>query len=113
MSTDCAAIVVVHGLLLLGLVVSGVETLRARYRARRGAPTVTVERGEQSMNALFTLYGIATVALELAVTASECARGNKATLILFDYASLTYLFFFNVWFRNRVVFPVWQRMRKD
>jgi cytochrome c biogenesis protein CcdA len=113
MKTDCASIVVAHIILGLTVVASLVATLRAVWRSRRGGVSAVVERGEASMNALYVLYGFATVALTLAIDVSECASGNKTTLVLLDYAGLTYLFFFSGWFRNRVVFRALQRMRRD
>jgi len=59
-----------------------------------------VVRGERSINAIYTMYAIATLAITLAVQVAETAKGYKSGIIIMDYAFLTYLFFFNSWLRN-------------
>jgi hypothetical protein len=65
------------------------------------------------MNALYVLYGFATITLGLAIDVADCVLGYKAALVLLDYLILTYLFFFNVWFRNAIVFAGLQRIQRE
>jgi hypothetical protein len=65
------------------------------------------------MNGLFVLYGGATVVFSLAVQVAAAAEGHKVALIVADYVILSYLFFFNSWFRNRLVFRVLGRISTD
>lgn len=104
MTTDLATVVVLNTMLALGLVISVIADIRVHLRSRQGGVNATVVRGEQSMNALYVLYGFSTVAIGLVVDVAEHPQGHKAALILIDYVILTYLFFFNGWFCNRVVF---------
>jgi len=67
------------------------------------SPSAEVIRGERGMNAIYVMYGIATIAITLAVQVAETAKGCKSGLVIMDYAILTYLFFFNLWFRNTLL----------
>ncbi len=100
-------------MLVLLLVCSLIGSARAIWRKRQGAADPTVERGEPSMNGLFALYGVATVVFALAVQVADAASGHKTLLIVVDYGVLFYLFFFNSWFRNSIVFRVLGKIRTD
>jgi hypothetical protein len=65
------------------------------------------------MNGLYAMYGVATVVFALAVQVSNAATDYKVGIIVMDYAVLSYLFFFNSWFRNSIVFRILQRVRRD
>ena len=113
LSTDGVALLLIHFFLVLLWLLSLIHTARERWRKRRGAIQATVTRGQESMNALYVMYGVATVAYSLAVDVADFAQGHKTTIIVLDYVVLTYLFFFNSWFRNSVVFRALRRMRED
>lgn len=113
MKADCISLVVAHGILAIVLGMSIRAVVRASLRRRRGSADLTVQRGEQSMNALYVLYGFATIAFGLAIDVADCLQGYKAAIVLLDYSIFTYLFFFNAWFRNSVVFAGLQRMQRD
>ena len=90
-------------LFLVGLLAAALtNTARAGWRLRQGALNPTAVRGERSMNSLYVIYGLTTVAITLAVDVSTAGVGSKTFLVMFDYAALLYLFFFNSWFRNRL-----------
>jgi len=99
------------GALLLAAISPG---LRAKWRARTtaGHAIPTVYRGNHSMNFLYIVYGVATVVFALSIQVSEALVGYKVLLLVFDYLVLTYLFFFNGWFRNRL-FTIQVRIEKD
>ncbi len=111
--TDGVVLLAIHLFLVLLLLLSLIHTARARWRKRQGAAHLTVTRGEKSMNALYVMYGVATVVYSLAVDVADFAQGHKTTIIVFDYVVLTYLFFFNSWFRNSVVFRALPRIQED
>jgi hypothetical protein len=88
--------------------------MRVRLRLRKATEaSVDVRRGEQSMNSLYVIYGIVTVVYSLLVQVAEAFEGHKALLIALNYVALTYLFFFSSWFRNKIFFPVMERVRHD
>jgi hypothetical protein len=74
---------------------------------------LTVGRGNDSMTALYTSFAIVITAFTLAIDLSEFAKGHKSTLIILDYGIFTYLFYFNSWFRNIIVFPLTNRAKRD
>ncbi len=80
---------------------------------RRSGSTLTVRRGDHSMNFLYIMYGTATIVFALSVQVSEAFKGYKVLLVIFNYLALTYLFFFNSWLRNRILFPIMLRIEKD
>ena len=51
---------------------------------------------------LYATYVAATVACGLAIQVAEAGHGHKVFLVVLDYAALTYLFVWCVWFRERV-----------
>ena len=111
MSTDGWTLLFIHFLLLLFLIISLKNDIMANRG--KGATLSVAKRGESSMNALYTLYGVATIAYSLAVDVSTIGIGHKATIVVLDYIVFTYLFFFNIWFRNRIVFNIAIRISKD
>jgi len=84
-----------------------------KKKRRRGGSSVTVKRGDHSMNFLYIMYGTATIIFALSVQVSEAFKGYKVSLVVFNYFALTYLFFFNSWLRNRILFPIMLRIEKD
>ena len=66
---------------------------------------ITVELTEEN--------GVTTLVFSLTIQVAEVGFGYKSAMILADFLILSYLFFFNSWFRNRLVFRTYQRMTKD
>ncbi len=97
---DRVMLIFLHGVLVTLLLMALFGTVVARWRKARGAVTLTVTRGASSMTILYVTYGVGTVALTLAVQVAQTALGYKVAIITFDYIALSYLFFFNSWFRN-------------
>ena len=112
---DCITILVIHVVLVYFLIRSIFECVRMKWRRRKGAVDLTVERGKGSMEALCFSYGVVSLAYSLAVSASDCncIVGYKATCIIVDYIIFSYLFFLNSWFRNCIVFKFTTRVRTD
>jgi hypothetical protein len=112
-TTDGITLALIHAILAAVFLWAIAKTLVARLRAGRGGATLTVKRGEQSMNFLYLSYGVTMVVFSLAIDVASVAVGHKATIIAIDYVLLTYLFIFNSWFRNAVVFRLLQDVSKD
>lgn len=100
----------IHLVLLILFIIAVVKDCIAKRRSRRPVrvgPGVikdfsfTVQRSEESMNSLYVLYGVITVLLSLAIQVSGVA--SKVFLIVIDYLLVTYLIFFNMWSRNKVL----------
>ena len=96
-------------LLLVGFVV---VSLWKEARAGRRGLGLEVKRGDASMAFLYIVYGIATVIYTLLVQIAESAQGHKVVLIVLDYGLLTYLCFFNSWFRNKLI-ELYIHIQKD
>lgn len=79
---------------------------RAYLRARSGMTDARVIRGENSMSAIYTVYGASIASCLFLIEAATAVEGNKVTLIASDFIFITYLFFFNSWFRSSVFFPL-------
>jgi hypothetical protein len=110
---DGMALVAVESAVAGLLVVSLLGSLRTQARIRRGAVRGVAERSERTMGMLWAAYGVVTVTCALAVQVSEGLQGFRVSLIAADYAVLTYLFFFNSWFRNRIALPWLRRATRD
>lgn len=101
-------------LVLLCLIAIG-QALRAKRRAATATGTRAVGtaiRGDRSMNFLYVGYGVVTVVYTLGIQVAEAFCGYKVIFIVLDYLVLTYLFFFNSWFRNKL-FGIHARIQKD
>jgi len=113
MCSDVEVIVLMEAVLLVVFILSLSMDVIIFIRKRRGSLSLTIKRGERSMNALYVIYGTATVIYALEVQVSEAFIGNKVFLIAVNYVVLTYLFFFSSWFRNRILFPLLSRIKED
>ena len=71
----------------------------------RGISAVAI-RGDATMNALYVVYGATTVVYTFIVQETNVFRGHKVLVTVFNYAWLTYLFFFSLWFRNEWFMPL-------
>jgi hypothetical protein len=111
--TDCVALAVIEVMLLGLLFISLAMDAWIRVKDRSSSAQATVVRGETSMNSLYVMYGIATVVYSLLIQVAPNLDGYRVSLIALNYISLTYLFFFSSWFRNRLFFPLLGRARKD
>lgn len=92
-----------HSVLLAVLAVAILGAIRRKIRRVFGHKHLKVARGEKSMTILYIAYALLTVAVTLTVQVADAAQGYKVGLIAFDYLALSYLFFFNSWFRNRLL----------
>lgn len=113
LSTDYISLWVIHIVLFYFFIRSLIEKVRVELRKRHGGIQLTVKRGERSMTFLYVSYGVVTIVYSLAIDVSQCAVGHKTTLIVLDYIVITYLFFFNSWFRNSIVLRTLTRLEKD
>ena len=92
-----------HAVLLVVLSVAILGAIRRKVRRVFGDKHPRVARGEKSMTILYIAYALLTVAVTLTVQVADSAQGYKVAIIAFDYLALSYLFFFNSWFRNRLL----------
>jgi len=100
---DGVVLEVEHLVLCALLVVAVLGAVRRRVRRAFGHKHLKVARGEKSMTILYVAYALMTVAVTSTVQVADEAQGYKVGLIIFDYLVLAYLFFFNSWFRNRLL----------
>ena len=112
MNTDPAAIIIAHVALALAFVLSLGASVRARRRARKGAAPLDAPKGALSTNALFAFYASIAAAFGLGLQVTPCFEGHRAAILFGDYTVLTYLFFFNDWFKNSVALRTFQYMQK-
>lgn len=110
---DLAVFTVAEVVLVALAALAATCDVRGNRKARQGGCNGVARRGERSMAALFTFYGVTTVVYSLLVGAAQGVENIAVTLIVLNYVCLTYLFFFSSWFRNRVFFPLLSRIRED
>ena len=113
MCSDADVLKAVEIILLFVLFLSMLMELVMWIKRRRGSVSLTVIRGDHSMNMLYIMYGTATIVFALIVQVSEAFKGYKVLLIVINYLALTYLFFYNSWLRNRILIPIMLRIQKD
>jgi len=91
MRSDLIVFVLTESILLLLFVVTLIADRRIRLKANKSGITAEIKRGEQSMNALYVNFGIATVVFTLIVQACEVLKGNQVFFIVLNYGMLTYI----------------------
>lgn len=73
----------------------------------------TVKRGEVTMGVLAGAYATSVGACYSIISLSASMDDGRAALMAMDTLLLCYLFFFSGWWRNRVLLPWHDRIRKD
>ncbi len=111
-NTDTVTILGIHAILVLFFVSYAILDIVAYRRSRYASVKLDVERGPESMNMLFVMYGVATLVYSIAIQVADYAQGHRSTLIIVDYILMTYLFFFNSRFRNALI-RLYIRLKKD
>ena len=89
-------------LLLLVLIALSMDWVVNPLRTLGSPLTTVVMRGETTMNALYIMFGVATIVYTAIVRETTKVQGYKVALIVTNYACLTYLFFLSFWFRNTI-----------
>ena len=112
-NSDPYVMLVVQLVILVFASYAAFRDRKIRKPKRGDGISAEVTRGENSMAALYTMYG-ATVASCLVLIDNACGlEGNKVALIVVYFLCATYVYFFSTWFRNSVFFPLMQHVRKD
>lgn len=77
-------------------------------------PRIKLEalRGELTMNAIYFLYGVATIVFSMAIDFVDLEDG-KVSLLFADYLMLSYLFFLSRSARNGFVMQALSRISRD
>jgi hypothetical protein len=106
---DLIAFILLQGALVVLSLAAVIRDPLIVKRERQSGLVVGVTRGEQSMNSLYVIYGVATVMYSLVAQVASGLDGWRAAVTVIDYALLTHLFFFSPWFRNRFLFRLLRR----
>ena len=111
--SDGAVLLMLHSGIVIVLIAAFSGTLCIQIRRRRGAIRGTASRGPLTMGQLWAAYGLVSAVCLLALQVSASFQGYKVILTVVDCVTLTYLFFFNSWFRKRVLLRVLRRAAQD
>jgi hypothetical protein len=65
--------------------------------------TRELKRGQESWNKLYLAFGFSSVLTLQVINSSEAWKNYKVIISLFDISILCYLFFYNGWFRNKII----------
>ena len=85
------------------LLLYGVLRDRGWFVPRSPFEGSSIQLGETSLRYLGVSFGFTAVSVLQIIGSSETYASCKATLGFLDLAGMTYLFFFNGWFRGRVL----------
>lgn len=110
---DLIALVVLETFLCLLVVCAIAQTVVSQIKNRRTNLSLVVNRGPQSMKNIHTWFAITSILFTLTIEVADALNGFKAVLVLVNYGLLLYLFFFNSWFRNRILIPLNNRTQRD
>jgi len=94
-------------ILVLVAFVKDKQFLRRIRRRVFGPPSLevsaSVKRGEESWNAFLLAHGIASVSFIGIIASTSAFSHHKSFFMLTNLLVLLYLFFFNAWFRNKIL----------
>lgn len=88
--------------LFLALFLYALAKERGWFTKPRGI-TLRVQRGEKSWGYFNLAYGIASIVLLQVINVAKAFEGYKTFISLVDLFMLTYLAFYNSWFRNAII----------
>jgi hypothetical protein len=111
--SDTYIMVAVQGALVLFAGFAVVKDAYIRFIERRRGISATVTRAPSSMAPIYTVYVASLASCLVLIDKALAFEGNKVGLVVIDFVCLTYLFFFSTWFRNRIFYPLAERVRKD
>ena len=111
--TDLYAMAFVQLVLVFFALFAAAKDAHIRILERSAEAKLAIKRGEQSMAALYTVYGAALASCLLLIDKAVGLDGNRVVLIALDFLCTTYVFFFSTWFRNSVFFPLKKRVSTD
>lgn len=113
LTTDLPVIYAIESALFLFALYCAFHDIKMRKNEKRLGLSTQVVRGEESMAALYTVYGATIASLLVLINNASGVEGNKVVLIVMNFLCVTYAFYFSSWFRNSIFFPLNQRARKD
>jgi hypothetical protein len=79
----------------------------------RHLPGGKVKRGEKSMGYLYLADGITSVIMMQIISVSDSLKGYKVNISVINLSLLLYMFFFNGWFRNKVIGVIIKSKEKE
>jgi hypothetical protein len=112
-NSDPYVLFLVQTAILLFTIFAGFRDLKIRKREQNAQVGAEIERGKNSMAAIYTVYGAIMASCLVVIDRAVGLEGNKVVLIVLDFLCVTYVFFFNTWFRNALFSPLMRRVRKD
>lgn len=112
-STDVVLIISVEIILVVLTLLAVLRDFHIHSKERSRGIGLTVQRGAESMKSLYTAYAASLASFLVIVNNASGIDGQKVLAILIAFACLTYLFYFNTWFRNAIYFPMRRKMGED
>ncbi len=111
--TDPYVMVILQVAIVVFTLIAVYKDSRIRGREHAGGISAEVIRGEKSMTAIYTMYGATIASFLVLIDNSSGIEGHKVILIVIDFFSVTYLYFLSTWFRNKIFYPLMERVRHD
>lgn len=85
----------------------------SRWFRKKSNLSLAVKRGEKSWDYFHLAYGFALLVLVEVIGSTEALVGHKTLIRVFDIVAITYLVFFNSWFRNKTIGFIVASQTKD
>lgn len=112
-NTDAIALILLHVFLFSFSTIAFISDQIETLRKHRGSAQLTVKRGERSFGIIFGIYVSSLTTMLVVLESTNATDGHRVLLMSVDFALITYLLLFNSWFRNRVIFPLKNRISHD
>lgn len=113
LKTDLPVICAIESALVLFALYAAIRDFNICKQEEKAGISAETVRSEKSMAPLYTVYGATIASLLVLINNASGVEDNKVILIVINFISITYPFFFSTWFRNSIFFPLNQRVRKD
>lgn len=112
-NSDIYLIFIIELIITVLAVYAAIKDRWILFKEKKDGLFCETRRGEKSMSIIYAGYGASMASALALVTNAEGIGGHRVALLSLDFISITYLFFFSIWFRNSVLFKISGRISKD
>lgn len=104
-TVDEIVLILINFFLIIILSISIFKDIYIQRIEKKEGIEGTITMTNQSLELLNKFYLTTTITVAFAIQVAEVSilKGYKSFFIVFDYAIITYLVFFNNWFRNSII----------
>ena len=104
-TVDEMVLILINIVLFLLLLISMFKDIYIKYKDKKDGIAGTIKMTDASVEFLNKFYLTVSIIVAFAIQVAEVnsLKGYKSLFMVLDYSVITYLAFFNSWFRNSII----------